>query len=91
MDPDLAYETLANTIKEIIDARGYDSDDFVDAAVGGELFDCIEAGAIKALVKAILELTSELRDAPAERYMRDRRWPDVVVAAKEALALMEQR
>jgi hypothetical protein len=87
-DPERAFDTLQNTLSEVVDMRGYENDEFIEAAVGGELFDTNEAAALKPLCQIIYKMVKELRKAPAQSYLSDPRWPLVVEHARKAYDLM---
>ncbi len=90
-DPREAFNTLGNAIGEVVDIRGYDHDHYIDAAVGGELFDEAEAKAIKRLVNPLVRICHDLGEAPPERYFAHPHWPEVVEAAKLAYLHMKDR
>jgi hypothetical protein len=90
-DPDLAYHTLDNTLKEVIDIRGYDIDEYIDAAIGGELFDMAEASAIKRLCHTLVGIMGCLQNAHDAAYLDHPEWPKVISEANEAYQLMHER
>lgn len=90
-DPREAFNTLGNAIGEVVDIRGYDHDDYIDAAVGGELFDETETEAIKRLVHPLVGICRDLGKAPPERYLAHPHWPEVVEAANLAYLQMKNR
>jgi hypothetical protein len=90
-NPALALHTLGNALKEIIDMRGYDQDEFITAAVGGELFDIAEANAVKRLCHTLIRIIRSLRQAPDASYLAHPEWPKVISEASEAYQLMRDR